>query len=716
MVLLMVVCCGCGLKVDRYNCTIPISGLDDPACADLGGVFVCATNGTVKPWLSDDNEGTKYTWQGIRMAYLDLYIPNSVCVEAIVMTFTKPTAQTNLPELTIEPGVPVNISSPPTPDGPVNTTVTFTQPYCGQTVRINMNQESPGLFVVLQEVTLKNEPITPGTSTGVTIIPTSTARNVSVPTTTPPPSSDTPIPLIAGVAAGGLVIILLMVIIVIMIVVLIRKRKLREVYSRVSYDMAQVSNGQTFQQGEVNSEPNKERTFTSSSIVKPSVVDLEKFKRMDENPIYSHPEGEGPVGSEYAEIPREGSIRSACVPPIPAPYRSGSSVSPKFKTVPESVDSVDSGFNIYASADTVVNEGGKFEDIYSEPYDLTTFATEGKLVDKDHRIKSPEDTTAKLGDDWTPYSSVYAMPALLDRSEGPKEIEPCNIQEVKPLGVGQFGEVVLAQTVGLSLKDLKLSETDNDTSVKISVAVKKLKDESQSSTREAFEKEIKFMSRLSHRNVIRLLAVCLKGTPFIVMEYMEEGDLNQFLKKRQFSSTPSDYSNTLDVRGLVDIATQIASGMEYLATMKFIHRDLATRNCLVGKNLTVKIADFGMSQNLYSAYYFRLKGRAVLPIRWMAYECFYGRFSIKSDVWAYGVTIWEVFTLGQRQPFEGWTDQEVIENAVKPSRGGESEKLEKPELCPPELYHLMTQCWCHDSAHRPDFTEICEILSTLNAP
>ena len=579
-----------------------------------------------------------------------------------------------------------------------------------------------------------------GTSTGVTLTPKTTAGSVSgwlwfvcnmihtviiphcpslppaVPTTTPPPSPDTPIPLIAGLVAGGLVIILLMVIIVIMIVVLICKRKLREVYSRVSYDIAQVSNGKTFQQEEVYSEPNKERTFTSSSMVKPSVVNLEKFKRMDENPIYSHPEGEGPVGSEYAEIPRKGSIRSACVPPIPAPCRSGSSISPKFKTVPESVDSVDSGFNIYASADTVVNEGGKFEDIYSEPYDLTTFATESKFVDKDHRVKSPEDTAAKLGDDWTPYSSVYAMPALLDRSEGPKEIESCNIQEVKPLGVGQFGEVVLAQTVGLSLKDLKLSETDNDTSVKISVAVKKLKDESQSSTREAFEKEIKFMSRLSHRNVIRLLAVCLKGTPFIVMEYMEEGDLNQFLKKRQFSSTPSDYSNTLDVRGLVDIATQIASGMEYLATMKFIHRDLATRNCLVGKNLTVKIADFGMSQNLYSAYYFRMKGRAVLPIRWMAYECFYGRFSIKSDVWAYGVTIWEVFTLGQRQPFKEWTDQEVIENAVKPSRGGESEKLEKPELCPPELYHLMTQCWCHDSAHRPDFTEICEILSTLNPP
>ena len=153
---------GCGLKVDRYNCTIPGSGFTDLACTEVGGVFVCATNGAVKPWLSDDNERTQYIWR--ETAYLDLYIPNSVCVEAIVMTFNKPTVQTNLPEVTIEPGVLVSISSPPTPDGPVNTTVTFTQPYCGQTVRINMNQEIATHFIVLREVTLNNEPITPGKS------------------------------------------------------------------------------------------------------------------------------------------------------------------------------------------------------------------------------------------------------------------------------------------------------------------------------------------------------------------------------------------------------------------------------------------------------------------------------------------------------------------------------------------------------------------------
>ena len=428
-----------------------------------------------------------------------------------------------------------------------------------------------------------------------------------------------------------------------------------------------------------------------------------KLDQMESNPIYQLPDGDG---AEYAVINsddriRATSITSGDVPPVPPPpYRSRVSTSPKAASIPEEVDL---GSNIYARPGSIGCTLDKFEDIYSEPYDLSTFN-----VQASEPVVSGDNTL-------TPYSSVYAMPAPLERWEGRKEVTPGNITEVKELGVGQFGEVVLARTVRLSLKDLGLSKDDDDTSISIPVAIKKLKDTSQKATLEAFEKEIKFMSRLSHKNVIQLLAVCLKGTPFIVMEYMEEGDLNQFLKKRQFSSARSDYSNTLDMRDLMDISNQIASGMEYLASKKFIHRDLATRNCLVGKNLVVKIADFGMSQNLYSAYYFRLKGRAVLPIRWMAFECFYGRFSVKSDVFAFGVTLWEVFTLCQEQPYEGWTDQDVIQNAVKPSRGGETEKLLRPELCPVELYHLMLNCWKHDPDSRPSFATICRTLQDFSS-
>ena len=221
------------------------------------------------------------------------------------------------------------------------------------------------------------------------------------------------------------------------------------------------------------------------------------------------------------------------------------------------------------------------------------------------------------------------------------------------------------------------------------------------------------MSRLTHKNVICLLAICLEDTPFIIMEYMEDGDLNQYLKKREYNPHAVSYANTLDQNKLMDISLRVASGMEYLACHKFIHRDLATRNCLVGKTGVVKIADFGMSQNLYSSYYFILKGRAVLPIRWMAYECFFGKFSVKTDVWAFGVTLWEIFTLCKEQPYERWTDQEVIRNAIKPSKGDKSEVLPNPNICPAEVYQLMVSCWCFEPDERPTFTTICKTLDEL---
>ncbi len=153
-----------------------------------------------------------------------------------------------------------------------------------------------------------------------------------------------------------------------------------------------------------------------------------------------------------------------------------------------------------------------------------------------------------------------------------------------------------------------MSDTDDDKSIS---AVKQLKQSTKSSSkREAFDKEVKFMSRLNHPNVLRMLGVCMLDTPFIMMEYMGKGDLNQYLQELDSiipgNSPPTNF--TISTGTLTKISTQIANAMKYLAAKNFIHRDLATRNCLVGKDFQIKIADFGMSRNLYESHLLHHQG------------------------------------------------------------------------------------------------------------
>ncbi len=346
-----------------------------------------------------------------------------------------------------------------------------------------------------------------------------------------------------------------------------------------------------------------------------------------------------------------------------------------------------------------------YETIYSEAIQPSLFKTPAPLA-------TPQST--QQGADLCPYSSIYTLPASpLTADEKPLIVTPDNIQEVQSLGTGNFGKVVLAKTVGLSLKQLKMSKVDTDTNVKVYVAVKMLKEKASSSVKEAFEKECKFMSRLNHPSVIRLLGVCTEGTPFIMMEYMEKGDLNQHLKNFDTITSESVASGkVITVANLVYISTQIASGMEYLAHQNFVHRDLATRNCLVGQNNTVKIADFGMSRNLYESHYYILQGHAILPIRWMASECFYGTFSAKSDVWAFGVTMWEIFTLAKQEPYSELTDGELVEDAA--TRGSGRKLLQRPEACPVDVFRVMEECWVHEPKERYTFEDIFAQLSSLN--
>ena len=365
---------------------------------------------------------------------------------------------------------------------------------------------------------------------------------------------------------------------------------------------------------------------------------------------------------------------------------------------------ISQGSDIYTvpdttSSHTVHPDSSLHETVYSEPIQPSLFTD---------AVETPSDC-----EDLHPYAPIYTVPLNLPVSkEVLLNVFGSNIREIHELGTGLYGKVILAKTVGLSAKDLRLSESDDDKSKSTLVAVKKLKSDAPSTTKEEFEKEVNFMSRLTDRNVIRILGVCYEDTPFIMMEYMEKGDLNQYLQKfKTLSTTDSEPQGQITTSTLVHISTQIASAMKYLASHNFVHRDLATRNCLVGPNYLVKISDFGMSRSLYDSHYYHIHGRFALPVRWMSFECFYGKFSQKSDVWAFGVTMWEIFALAKEQPYNDMSDKQIIEDAL---RRKNRTTLAKPDMCPLEVYKIMLECWAHNSEQRATFEQLFQLLTSVH--
>ncbi|KAL7838219.1 hypothetical protein AOLI_G00266230 [Acnodon oligacanthus] len=261
------------------------------------------------------------------------------------------------------------------------------------------------------------------------------------------------------------------------------------------------------------------------------------------------------------------------------------------------------------------------------------------------------------------------------------EMERTDITMKHKLGGGQYGEVY----EGVWKK------------YNLTVAVKTLKEDTMEV--EEFLKEAAVMKEIKHPNLVQLLGVCTREPPFyIITEFMTHGNLLDYLRE----------CNREEVNAVVLLymATQISSAMEYLEKKNFIHRDLAARNCLVGENHLVKVADFGLSRLMTGDTYTAHAG-AKFPIKWTAPESLaYNKFSIKSDVWAFGVLLWEIATYGM-SPYPGIDLSQVYELLEKDYR------MDRPEGCPEKVYELMRACWKWNPTERPSFAETHQAFETM---
>ncbi|XP_072298167.1 tyrosine-protein kinase Blk [Eucyclogobius newberryi] len=255
-------------------------------------------------------------------------------------------------------------------------------------------------------------------------------------------------------------------------------------------------------------------------------------------------------------------------------------------------------------------------------------------------------------------------PWASDEWEIPRE----TLKMVKKLGAGQFGEVWM----GFYKNTQK-------------VAIKTLKEGTMEP--EAFLQEANLMKQLQHERLVRLHAVVTREPILIVTEFMINGCLLEFLK--------SSEGKNVKLTKLIDMSAQIAEGMAYIEIKNYIHRDLRAANILVNETLHCKIADFGLARIIDTEY--TAHEGAKFPIKWTAPEAInYGTFSIKSDVWSFGILLTEIVTYG-RIPYPGMTNPEVVKMLEKLYR------MPCPEGCPKELYEIMMMCWKEESAERPTF-------------
>uniref|UniRef100_A0AAV2MFH5 Focal adhesion kinase 1 n=1 Tax=Knipowitschia caucasica TaxID=637954 RepID=A0AAV2MFH5_KNICA len=274
---------------------------------------------------------------------------------------------------------------------------------------------------------------------------------------------------------------------------------------------------------------------------------------------------------------------------------------------------------------------------------------------------------------------TYTMPSTRDY-----EIQRDRIELGRCIGEGQFGDV--HQGIYISPENPALS-----------VAVKTCKNSTSDSVREKFLQEALTMRQFDHPHIVKLMGVITDNPVWIIMELCTLGELRSFLQVRKYS---------LDLASLILYSYQLSTALAYLESKRFVHRDIAARNVLVSTADCVKLGDFGLSRYMEdSSYYKASKGK--LPIKWMAPESInFRRFTTASDVWMFGVCMWEILMFGVK-PFQGVKNNDVI------GRIENGERLAMPPQCPPTLYSLMTKCWSYDPSKRPRFNELKTQLSTI---
>ncbi|XP_050360941.1 discoidin domain-containing receptor 2-like isoform X1 [Nymphalis io] len=271
------------------------------------------------------------------------------------------------------------------------------------------------------------------------------------------------------------------------------------------------------------------------------------------------------------------------------------------------------------------------------------------------------------------------------------------LRMISKLAEGAFGTVYVAEADGVP------EYNGTITSEKRLVAVKFLCHDASAKERyimEDFERDVRILAALSSPHLARVLGACRSPPLAVVLEYLELGDLCAFLR----TSPPGSVSTGT----LLHVATQISAGMHYLESLNFVHRDLATRNCLIGKGYQIKISDFGTDNEAYSCDYYKVDGRIPLPLRWAAWESVLrGKYTTKSDVWAFAVTLHEIFTICRRRPYEHLTEAEVLENLSHlQADDGLFECIDRCPGLPRDIYELMCECWRRDELERPTFAEI----------